>query len=70
LRHNGLGGGDATEAICEALSNNHCEIVHLDLGYNRFNTSDIELIAEALESNHSIFGFHFQGNNMNFHVNY
>ncbi|KRX01621.1 hypothetical protein PPERSA_00328 [Pseudocohnilembus persalinus] len=38
------------------------ELVHVDISYNRFNTSQAEIIAAGLEKNHTIYGIHFAGN--------
>lgn len=38
------------------------DIVHMDLSFNSFDIEDCMIIAEALQYNHSIYGFHFQGN--------
>ena len=37
-------------------------LVHVDLSWNRFNKEDSLLIAEAIRENHSMIGFHFDGN--------
>ena len=37
-------------------------IVHLDLSSNHFSLEESKKIAEGLEHNHSIYGFHFKGN--------
>ena len=37
-------------------------LVHVDLSWNRFNKEDSLLIAEAIKPNHSMIGFHFDGN--------
>ncbi len=35
---------------------------HLDLSNNYFDLAQSKVIAEALEKNHSMYGFHFSGN--------
>ena len=37
------------------------DLLHLDLSYNNFTLPECKIIAEALELNHTIFGFHFAG---------
>lgn len=37
-------------------------VLHLDLSKNHFSFNDCQKIAEGLEENHSIYGFHFLGN--------
>lgn len=37
-------------------------LLHLDLSCNKFTHSESKQIAEALEANQTIFGFHFKGN--------
>ena len=37
-------------------------LAHLDLSNNSFSKKSALIIAEALKNNHSLYGFHFQGN--------
>ncbi len=37
-------------------------LVHLDLSNNYFGKKDAISIGASMEQNHSIYGFHFQGN--------
>ena len=37
-------------------------LLHLDLSCNKFTHQESKLIAEALEANQTIYGFHFKGN--------
>lgn len=34
-------------------------LVHVDISHNRMTKVDVEIIAEGLKENHSIFGIHF-----------
>ena len=36
--------------------------MHLDLSYNNFTIEESKFIQASLNNNHSIFGFHFEGN--------
>lgn len=47
--------------ICRFLEYNKV-LVHLDLSSNFFCFQDTVEISKALQANHSIYGFHFQGN--------
>ncbi|EGR29347.1 leucine rich repeat protein [Ichthyophthirius multifiliis] len=59
---NSLGlGGSCVEQICAFLGKN-IELKHLDLSNNYFNQEQSVKVAEALEKNQSIYGFHFSGN--------
>ena len=44
-----------------ALSKNVC-LLHLDLSFNRIDLVDTQTIAQGLEENHTMFGFHYRGN--------
>jgi len=44
--------------ILEANKN----LVHLDISHNKLDKLAFEIISEALTENHSIFGFHYEGN--------
>ena len=37
-------------------------LIHLDLSNNNFSLKESTEVAEALKSNRTIYGFHFQGN--------
>jgi len=37
-------------------------LVHLDLSFNGFKEIQSKKISKILNDNHSIFGFHFEGN--------
>ena len=37
-------------------------IMHLDLSCNSFNLNESKQIADTLNNNHTIYGFHFRGN--------
>lgn len=45
-----------------ALALKNSSIRHLDLSNNGFSFEETRQIAEAFEKNHSIYGFHFEGN--------
>lgn len=66
LSYNNIGGTSDLTAVktwAEAfLRDNKLGLLHFDLSYNKFNREECELIAEALEKNHGIYGFHFRGN--------
>lgn len=36
-------------------------MLHLDLSFNRFSLQEGESISLALEENHTLIGFHFEG---------
>lgn len=46
------------EAWRDAFRENK-SLVHVDLSHNRMSKNDVEIIAEGLKDNHSIFGIHF-----------
>lgn len=50
-----------SRAICEFLKKNE-KVIHLDMSNNNFTLDESQKIAEALKSNHTIYGFHFEGN--------
>ena len=57
--------GDETTAFVNKL----CELLpklvllrHLDLNCNGFNLTESKKIAKALDKNHTLYGFHFNGN--------
>lgn len=60
---NSIGGGNPSivPVIAETLQKND-KIIHLDLSNNYFTLAESKRISEALETNHSIYGFHFIGN--------
>lgn len=65
LSWNSLGGGNPSIApvISELLqSKNTDRLAHLDLSNNYFTLEESKIIANGLENNHSVFGFHFGGN--------
>ena len=51
----------AVRSICEFLKKNE-KVIHLDLSNNNFSLEESNRIAESLKSNHTIYGFHFEGN--------
>ena len=51
-------------ALSELFEKNETSIIHLDISYNNLNFSDCKLIAEKSKLNHSILGFHLEGNLM------
>lgn len=51
----------ASASICEFLKTNK-SLFHFDLSSNHFWLEESQEIAEGLESNHSVYGFHFEGN--------
>ena len=64
LSNNSLGTPGPDNCIaetCEFLKNNKT-LIHLDLSYNCFSFAASKEIAEALENNKTIYGFHFLGN--------
>lgn len=52
---------ELSTSISEFLENNKT-IVHLDLCSNKFRYEECKEIAEGLKKNHTIYGFHFEGN--------
>lgn len=64
LSWNNLGKGtyDDVEKLCKIITDNNRCLVHLDLSYNDYNFAQSKIVQKSLENNHSIFGFHFQGN--------
>lgn len=47
--------------LCDFLSANKT-VLHMDLAGNGFNWEESDRIAKALTKNHTIYGFHFDGN--------
>jgi len=41
---------------------NNTHLIHLDLSNNKFTYTESKLISEALDTNRTIYGFHFKGN--------
>lgn len=37
-------------------------IVHFDISNNNLNKDDFEVISKALYDNHTMYGFHYEGN--------
>lgn len=52
---------EVAEIIKEFLEDNK-SVAHLDLSCNNFRYEECELIAEGLKTNHTLYGFHFDGN--------
>lgn len=52
---------DVAEIIQEYLNDNDT-LAHLDLSCNNFRLEECEKISEGLKVNHSVYGFHFDGN--------
>lgn len=52
---------DVAEIINEFLQDNK-SLAHFDLSCNHFRYEECEIIAEGLKVNHSVYGFHFDGN--------
>ena len=38
------------------------KLVHLDLSFNKISEKDTEIMGKALSENHSLIGFHYNGN--------
>jgi len=38
-------------------------LVHVDISFNGFSTEDMMAIGDGLRENHSLLGFHIEGNN-------
>ena len=56
--------GDIGKAWGHMLSANKT-LVHLDLSFNRFAAEDARIIQSEIRENHTLIGFHFQGNKGN-----
>ncbi|CAK73116.1 unnamed protein product (macronuclear) [Paramecium tetraurelia] len=70
ISFNKLGGNkDCTNEICNFIARPHPELIHLDLSHNDFKDSDSQKIANELEFNKIIYGFHFEGNS-NYQINH
>ena len=63
ISNNSLGKGElqCTKELAEFLQSN-VFLVHLDLSYNYFDFPNTQIISAALETNKTIYGFHFVGN--------
>ena len=57
----GLGTGTFAQSFADYITKD-IRLIHLDLSNNYINRSDSLTISKALESNHTVYGFHFQGN--------
>lgn len=57
----GMHSSNFANAFGEFLRTND-SLIHLDMSSNYFSMEDSKIIAEALAENHTIYGFHFQGN--------
>lgn len=53
--------GDVGKAWGSAFSNNKT-LIHLDLSQNRIDQYETQVMADDLTQNHTIIGFHYQGN--------
>ena len=51
-------------ALGDLFEKNQTALIHLDISYNNLNYSDCKLIAEKSKLNHTILGFHIEGNSM------
>ncbi|CAD8081151.1 unnamed protein product [Paramecium sonneborni] len=70
ISFNKLGGNkDCTNEICNLIGRPHPELIHLDLSHNDFKEGDSQKIANELEFNKIIYGFHFEGNS-NYEINH
>jgi hypothetical protein len=49
------------EAWRDAFKENK-SLIHIDLSHNKMLKNDVEIIAEGLKENHTIYGIHFSGN--------
>ena len=49
-----------TDLFCEILEKNK-KLVHISFDYNNFNYQECVRVAESLETNHTLYGFHFAG---------
>ena len=66
LSHNGLGhyypsikcGKDLMSAVCRKRA----AMKHFDLSYNHFTLDEIKEMEPVLRENHTLFGFHIEGN--------
>ena len=56
--------GEIGRAWGQMLSANKT-LVHLDLSFNRFAAEDAAIIGSEIRDNHTLIGFHFQGNRGN-----
>lgn len=50
------------EALAKLLKNDSCTLVHLDLSFNNFSFKESVTIKEAIDVNHQLYGFHYEGN--------
>lgn len=57
----GLHNSGFAKAFAEYIRTND-NLIHLDLSNNYIGKEDSKIIAEALTQNHTLYGFHFQGN--------
>lgn len=60
---NQLGQGElgCAKAVAACLRSNRT-LQHVDISFNNFNKEASELIAQGLEPNKTIYGFHYRGN--------
>jgi hypothetical protein len=49
------------EAWRDAFKENK-SLIHVDISNNRIDKIDVEIMAEGLKENHSIYGIHLNGN--------
>lgn len=63
LAYNSLGASvpSCAPALAELFKVN-IELRHVDLSFNYFGLKDTQIIAEGLQHNKTIYGFHFTGN--------
>lgn len=50
-----------TYKIAEVISKTN-RLFHFDISNNGFKINDFEIISKALDDNHTIYGFHNEGN--------
>ncbi|CAD8076826.1 unnamed protein product [Paramecium sonneborni] len=63
LSYNLLGcGGQSLTPILKQFFEENKDMIHLDLSANQFSLPDSQSISESLKENHTIYGFHFNGN--------
>ena len=64
LSYNGLGNRLAFNSLplIKVVTKEKSAMKHLDISFNGICQEETILIAEALEKNHSLYGFHFMGN--------
>ncbi|CAD8109684.1 unnamed protein product [Paramecium primaurelia] len=69
LSHNNIASVECAQSINKAVSRPYNELLHVDLSFNKFTYPQAQIIAEALQKNETIYGFHFEGNQAELCVN-